>query len=160
MMLFNKTKNAPEWGRFFVCLDSSAKGHQSKGSQLKALLAKGNTDNGDAPNDTGNRKAKRDAETTEYKPDQVCNGMLAKIGVYLLTKGEEGKLSQFEGLLAEGNTDDGDAPENAQEEPGKTCTKAGKEEPKNVTQSFHNKSLLYRKIFWVNNNRGKRRAAP
>ena len=63
--------------------------------------------------------------------------------VYSLAKGSKGKLCHLESLLAEGDTDDGDAPNDTKEEPSKCRRKTGKEEPKKIADEFHEKFPPY-----------------
>ena len=114
-----------------------AEGEGCKLRKLEALSAKWDTDDGDAPNESGEDKSDPEPEAAEDKPEHVCDGVLSKVAVYGSAKGPDGKLRKLEALLTEGNTDNGDAPDESEEEPADTCTKAGEEEPKNVTDSFH-----------------------
>ena len=53
------------------------------------------------------------------------------------SEGESSKLSKLEALLTEGDTDDGDAPDEAEEEPADACAETCEEEPKDIADSFH-----------------------
>ena len=125
----------------FICklVDHRAEGSEGELRKLEALLAEGDTDDGNAPDKTSEHETESNAESTKDEPDDVSKRMLAKVGVYSLAKGSKGKLCHLESLLAEGDTDDGDAPNDTKEEPSKCRRKTGKEEPKKIADEFHEK---------------------
>ena len=59
-----------------------------------------------------------------------------------LAEGPDGKFSHLESLLAERNTDNGDAPDKAHKEPCDCRAETGKEEPKYVADCLHNERIL------------------
>ena len=122
---------------FQKLVNGSTEGECTKLSELEALLAEGDTDDGDAPDNTGEEEAESNAESTKDEPDDIGDGMLTEVAIYSLAEGGKRELSHLEALLTEGNTDDGDAPDDTQEEPCKSHCNTGKDEPKNVADEFH-----------------------
>ena len=53
------------------------------------------------------------------------------------SEGECSKLCKLEALLTEGDTDNGDAPDDSREEEAKPKAKAAEDKPENVAESFH-----------------------
>ena len=75
--------------------------------------------------------------------------MAAEVTVYGSAEGPERKLSELEALLTERNADDGDAPDDAEEEPTDCGAKTCKDEPEDIADSFHCNDLL--KKFFADN---------
>ena len=124
-----------------LLLDCSAEGACAKASELKALLAEGDTDDGDAPDKAGKEEAEHKSEAAEDEPDDISDGVTGYLNNGL-AEGPERKLSHLECLLAKGDTDDSDAPDKAHKEPHKRGTKTGKEEPKYVADCLHDERVL------------------
>ena len=120
-----------------ILRNGCSEGESSKLSKLEALLTEGDTDNGDAPDKTCESEAEAKAEAAEYEPDDIRDGVAAEVAVYGSAEGPERKLSKLEALLTEGDTDDGDAPDEAEEEPADACAETCEEEPKDIADSFH-----------------------
>ena len=106
--------------------DLCAEGSKRKGCELEALSSERNTDDGDAPEKTGKEEAKGKTESTEDEPNDVCDRMLTKVLVNLFTKGPNNKAREFKALKSERNTDNGNAPEKAEEEVTDCSVKSGK----------------------------------
>jgi len=118
-------------------LDGSTKRCESKLRQLEALFTKGDTDDGNAVDDAREEEAERQEQTAEDDPDYVCNGVLAKIRINIGAEGPNRNASHLECLLAEGNTNDGDAPQKANEEPANSGEKTGQNEPNKIANKLH-----------------------
>ena len=114
-----------------------AEGECSKLSQLECLLAKGNTDDGNAEDQADENIAKSHSETAEDEPDHVCDGVRAEVAVDGSAEGGENKACHLECLFAEGDTDDGDAPKQTGEKEGQRAAKTAKEEPDQIADKFH-----------------------
>lgn len=122
---------------YFELLDGCAERGKCKARKLEALFAEGDTDNGDAPDNTRHAEAERKEQPAEYYPDNVCNGMRAEILIYRGAERPERNPCQLERLLAEGNTDNGDAPNDSGKEPRNSRPQSGKQEPQNVAECLH-----------------------
>ena len=67
-----------------------------------------------------------------------------KLSADFCTEGHNGQFSELKALQTKGNTDDGNAPHNAEEEISKAGPQAGEQEPQQIAQKFHNTfSFLY-----------------
>jgi hypothetical protein len=78
-----------------------------------------------------------ETKSTKYEPNNICYRMLSEIGIDLFTKGPERKTCKLEALLSKGNSDDGNAPDNTEEEPTESATETGKNEPEDICYCFH-----------------------
>ena len=130
-------------------LDGGAERDKSELRELEALLAEGDTDDGDAPNDPRKEKADAEFKTAEDQPDHVGDRVLAEVGLDVRAHGPDRDPRQFEALLAEGDADDGNTPDNTRNEPRERHFKAGEDEPEYVTDRFHAFFLSYVKIIYV-----------
>ena len=129
-----------ECGTFLFCMflrNGCAEGECSKLSQLECLLAKGDTDDGNAEDQADKQISDRHSKAAEEEPDHVCDGVRAEVAVDGLAEGGENKACHLERLSAEGDTDDGNAPKQTGEEEGERATKAAKEEPDQIADEFH-----------------------
>ena len=110
--------------------------------QFEALLTERDANDGNIEYNARNRIAECQFETAEDQPDDIGDGVFAEIGFDDGAKGPKRQTCQFERLQAKRNTDDGDAPQKAEQKPGNGAAEANKDEPNDVADRFHNSNLL------------------
>ncbi len=92
------------------------------------LFGKGDTDNGDEEDGSADQMYEGDLPTKKNQPDYVENDIkqTAGFGVYndLFSEGRKIGYSQFKGLDAKGNADNGDTPEYTTDKVADACQQA------------------------------------
>ena len=120
-----------------VYVDSTAEGSESILSDLEVLLCEGDTDDGDAKENTDKRVEEPNADTAASEPECVRLGMILEVAVNTLTEGPNRETCKLNELESDGNKDDGDAVKHARDEVERSVNKSAKDKPYNVTKSFH-----------------------
>ena len=118
-------------------LNGCTEGNRCERSQLEALFAEGDADDGDAPEDACKKVGNCKTDAAQEEPDDVGDRVLAEVSGNRFAEGPKSECSQLKCLLAEGNTDDGNTPNKTDEEPSDCGAESRKEEPKNVCDRFH-----------------------
>ena len=104
---------------------------------LEALQTERNTDNRTAVQNAFNNICKEKRKAAEDNPKDIHNYVSAKMQVYRLPEGEQGKPCHLKRLNTEGNTDDCAAPNNPQKRPHNHRPKTGYKKPKEVADTAH-----------------------
>ena len=132
-------------GTLFLCKwqlsNGSAEGLESELSELEALLAEGDTNEGNAKYYAKYEVYKSEYDTAAKVPENVENGALSYEGD-VLAEGLENKLSHLKVLLREGDTYDSAAENNAEKEVYCSEDEAAEYAPKEITEFFHCSELL------------------
>ena len=113
-------------------VDHRAEGSEGELSQLPALSAEGDTDDGKAKNDAEDTENENHQNTAKDIPEDVQDRMLVEISNNDLAEGQDRELRKFKGLATEGDTDEGNAPNNAEKEPSEGGDKPGNHEPNKI----------------------------
>ena len=110
--------------------DIGAEGRERELRELEALQAEGNTDDRDAPQQPEDRVQQRHLQPSEQKPEDVDQKRpdAALIGDRPAERSER-KLSELEALDADGDPDDGDAPQHPPEDPRQSAEDPAENEP-------------------------------
>ena len=129
-----------------------AEGNEGQLCQLEALFAEGDTDDGDAPDQANEQEAESHFPTEQQAPDNIGDGVFAKIAVDGFAKGPDDQSCHFEALFTKGDTDDGDAKKQACKEVSNAACKTCENKPENVTDCLHekssNKNDMHRQYIW------------
>ena len=146
--ILRKIKRRTQAGTLFLCKwqlsNGSAEGLEGKLCELEALLAEGDTNEGNAKYYAKYEVYKSEYDTAAKVPENVENGALSYEGD-VLAEGLENKLSHLEVLLSEGDTYDSAAENNAEKEVYCSEDESAEYAPKEITEFFHCDELL--KIF-------------
>lgn len=114
-----------------------SKGEEGKLHQLKASRACGDSDNGQAVDDSADQAEQRDLPTAEHRPNNVCNGVRPHVQIHLFPKGEEGESRNLKALYSEGDSDDGDTEKNTADTPEQRQPYAAQEHPYKIRNRLH-----------------------
>jgi hypothetical protein len=121
-----------------------AERHQSKLCQLKALLAKGDTDDRNAQHRAEHSGFHSHGNPTKNQPKNITDdGNRASSKFNLLAKWKKCKLRKLEALLPNGDTNDRDAPEHTSSHPAETGPQPAEQKPKNISQTAHSSRLPF-----------------
>ena len=119
-------------GKLTQLVDGCTEGSKGVTSELEALLSKGNTDDGNAPDNAEDPLEYCEEETAEYKPERVSNGMLLEVGLNSLAEGPDCEHSELEALKTYRNTYKCYAPNYTDKEPNECGDKSAGEQPEYV----------------------------
>ena len=109
--------------------------------KLEALSAKGDTDDSDAKNERDNEVSKGKCKSAEYEPNKVCKRMCTEVTVYMLTEGCKHEAAHLEALNAEGDTYNGNAPNDTEKRPNDSRRKTCGDKPEKIADKSHKKVL-------------------
>lgn len=122
-----------------------AKGQKGDGDELPVLFGEGDADDGDEQQGGADKMNQGDLPAEEYEPDQVQNQIERAIGLWggdhFLAKWRQVGSANPDGLDAEGNADDGDAPDQAADEVAQAGKEPAEDEPEDVSETTHEKCL-------------------
>ena len=123
--------------------DLGAEGREGELRDLEKLLSERDADDGDAPQQTDQRVAERHRQSEEDQPDDVRERRDRAAAVaHLFSERPERQRREFEALQAVGNADDGDAPDDPREDPGKAAEQPAENEPQKVSEKTHDELLV------------------
>lgn len=113
----------------FLLSNIRAERPESQLRQLEALLAKGDTHNGHAPQKSRDKKRQRIFPAKYQYPYKIGDRVPAELTVDHFTKRPNHQTGNFKALFAKGNADERNTKQNARQRPGQPCPKSRKNKP-------------------------------
>lgn len=121
-----------------VCFDNiCAEREECELHELECLQTEGNTDDGNATNDSRSEIADRHFPTEKDEPNDVHDGMFFKLHSDILAKRSKIHRCEFEALDAERDTDNGDAKQKSKQKPSESEPDTAENEPNKIANKFH-----------------------
>ena len=118
--------------------------------KFKELFSEGDSDNGDAPEKTGNKRGQRNFPTEDHYPENVEKSVPEADGFMdnFFFKRQRAEPRNFKTLNSRRNSHNRYAKENSRQNPFKPKKKSAEKEPEDISQSFHLiQSPFYKKYF-------------
>jgi len=114
-----------------------AEGEEGKCAKLEALLTEGDTDDGEAKNNTNEQVYESKLRTAEEDPDKVHNGVAVKVGLHTASEGPDSVASDLDILKTERNKDNGRAQSDANNEMNNSHPKTVDQKPDEIAKKLH-----------------------
>lgn len=107
--------------------------------KLKELFSEWNSDNGDAPEKTGNKRGQRNFPTEDHYPENVEKSVPEADGFMdnFFFKRQRAEPRNFKTLNSRRNSHNRYAKENSRQNPFQPKKKSAEKEPEDISQSFH-----------------------
>lgn len=144
-MLFSKSSKMTIIFYLNALCYGCSEGQEGKCAKSKALLSKGDTDNGNAKSYADQEVYKSKLRAAKEDPDKVHNGMAVKISLHTATEGPDSIACDLDKLKAEGDADDSNAERDTYNEVNNCHPKAVNQEPDKIANKLHIYFLLKKK---------------